>query len=58
MFKRTRALAIKPEVKKRVEERDGVGWRWEGGFRVAGSCAPEADSCQGVAEPMQYCKVK
>ena len=30
------------------------GGRWEGGSE----CAPMADSCQCMAKPIQYCKVK
>ena len=29
-----------------------------GGFRIGNSCTPVADSCQGMAKPIQYCKVK
>ena len=29
-----------------------------GGFRVGNSCTPVADSCQCMAKPIQYCKVK
>ena len=28
------------------------------GFRIGNSCAPVADSCQCMAKPIQYCKVK
>ena len=28
------------------------------GFRVGNSCTPVADSCQCMAKPIQYCKVK
>ena len=29
-----------------------------GGFRIGNSCTPVADSCQCMAKPKQYCKVK
>ena len=29
-----------------------------GGFRIGNSCTPVADSCQCMAKPIQYCKVK
>ena len=29
-----------------------------GGFRVGNSCTPVVDSCQCIAKPIQYCKVK
>ena len=35
--------------------------RWYGvgrGFRIGHSCTPVADSCQCMAKPIQYCKVK
>ena len=28
------------------------------GFRVGNSCTPVVDSCQCMAKPIQYCKVK
>ena len=28
------------------------------GFRIGNSCTPMADSCQCMAKPIQYCKVK
>ena len=34
------------------------GVRWEAGFRIGNSCTPVADSCQCIAKPIQYCKVK
>ena len=30
----------------------------ERGFRIGNTCTPMADSCQCMAKPMQYCKVK
>ena len=32
---------------------DSIGW-----FRVGNSCTPVVDSCQCMAKPIQYCKVK
>ena len=29
-----------------------------GGFRIGNSCTPVVDSCQCMAKPIQYCKVK
>ena len=29
-----------------------------GGFMIGNSCTPMADSCQCMAKPIQYCKVK
>ena len=37
---------------------DDMGREVEGGFRIGNSCIPMADSCQCVAKPIQYCKVK
>ena len=28
------------------------------GFSIGNSCTPVADSCQCMAKPIQYCKVK
>ena len=37
----------------------GRGWgKVGGGFRIRNSCTPVADSCQCMAKPIQYCKVK
>ena len=33
-------------------------YRVGGEFRVGNSCTPMADSCQCMAKPIQYCKVK
>ena len=30
----------------------------ESGFRIGNSCIPVTDSCQCMAKPIQYCKVK
>ena len=35
----------------------GAG-RWEGGFMFGITCTPVVDSCQCMAKPIQYCKVK
>ena len=42
------------------DDPDGMGWggNWEAGFRMGNSCTPVADSCQCMAKPIQYCKVK
>ena len=40
---------------------DPEGWDEEGGgrgFRMENTCTPMADSCQCMAKPIQYCKVK
>ena len=40
---------------------DPEGWYEEGGgrgFRMGNTCTPVADSCQYMAKPIQYCKVK
>ena len=39
-------------------QRDGIGWEVGEGFRIGNSCTPAADSCQCMAKPIQYCKVK
>ena len=36
--------------------RDGMGGRWEGGFRMGDTCTPMADSCVIWQKPLQYCK--
>ena len=38
--------------------RDDMGWEVEGGFMFGNSCTPVVDSCQCMAKPIQYCKVK
>ena len=35
-----------------------MGWEVGGGFMFGNSCTPMVDSCQGMAKPVQYCKVK
>ena len=37
-------------------QRDDMGWGW--GFMFGNSCKPVVDSCQCMAKPIQYCKVK
>ena len=40
---------------------DPEGWYGEedgGGFRMGNTCTPVVDSCQCMAKPIQYCKVK
>ena len=39
-------------------QRDDMGWEVEGGFMFGNSCTPVVDSCQCMAKPIQYCKVK
>ena len=34
------------------------GCKVGGGFRMGNTCTPVADSCQCMAKPIQYCKVK
>ena len=38
------------------ERWDGAGGG--GGFRMGNTCTPMVDSCQCMAKPIQYCKVK
>ena len=38
--------------------RDGMGREVGGGFMFGNSCTPVVDSCQCMAKPIQYCKVK
>ena len=38
---------------------DPEGWDGEGdGFRMGNTCIAMVDSCQCMAKPIQYCKVK
>ena len=47
------------DIKKRQQEyTDDMGWEVGGGFMFGNSCTPVADSCQCMAKPIQYCKVK
>ena len=39
-------------------QRDDMGWKVGGVFRIGNSCIPVVDSCQCMAKPIQYCKVK
>ena len=39
-------------------QRDDMEWEVGGGFRIGNSCTPVVDSCQCMAKPIQYCKVK
>ena len=41
-----------------MTQRDGIGREMGGGFRMGNTCTPVADSCQCMAKPVQYCKVK
>ena len=41
-----------------MTQRDDMGRQVGGGFRVGNSCTPVVDSCQCMAKPIQYCKVK
>ena len=39
-------------------QRDDMGWEVGDGFRIGNSCTPMVDSCQCMAKPIKYCKVK
>ena len=39
-------------------QRDEMGKEVGGGFRMGNTCTPMVDSCQCMAKPVQYCKVK
>ena len=41
-----------------MTQRDDMGSVVGGVFRVGNSCTPMVDSCQCMAKPIQYCKVK
>ena len=41
-----------------MTQRDGMGRDMGGRFRMGNTCTPMADSCQCMAKPIQYCKVK
>ena len=41
-----------------MTQRDRMGKEVGGGFRMGNTCTPMADSCQCMAKPIQYCKVK
>ena len=40
------------------DKKKGMGWEVGGGFRIGSLYTPMVDSCQCMAEPIQYCKVK
>ena len=39
-------------------QRGDMGWEVGEEFKIGNSCTPVVDSCQCMAKPMQYCKVK
>ena len=41
-----------------MTQRDDMGTEVGGGIRIGNTCTPVADSCQCMAKPIQYCKVK
>ena len=41
-----------------MTQRDDIGREVRRGFRIGNSCTPMVDSCQCMAKPIQYCKVK
>ena len=41
-----------------MTQRDVVGREVGGGFMFGIACTPVVDSCQCMAKPIQYCKVK
>ena len=41
-----------------MTQRDVVGREVGGGFMFGSACTPVVDSCQCMAKPIQYCKVK
>ena len=41
-----------------MTQRDVVGREVEGGFMFGNACTHVLDSCQCMAKPIQYCKVK
>ena len=41
-----------------MTQRDVMGREVGGGFIFRNACAPVVDSCQCMAKPIQYCKVK
>ena len=41
-----------------MTQRDGMGRVVGGGFRMGNTYTPMADSCQCMAKPIQYYKVK
>ena len=65
-WERTSALTQKhclqvKNGKERVNadlEKDVMGREVGGGFMFGNACTPVVDSCQRMAKPIQYCKVK
>ena len=49
---------VKLLIAFKVTQRDDMGREVGGGFRIGNSCIPVMDSCQCMAKPIQYCKVK
>ena len=41
-----------------MTQRDVMGRGLGGGFMFGNACTPMVDSCQCMAKPIQYCKVK
>ena len=41
-----------------MTQTDGMGREVGRVFRMGNTCTPEADSCQCMVKPIQYCKVK
>ena len=41
-----------------MTQRDVMGREVTGGFMFGNVCTPVVDSCQCMAKPIQYCKVK
>ena len=41
-----------------MTQRDVMGREVGGGFMFGNACTPVVDSCQCMAKPIQYCKVK
>ena len=41
-----------------MSQRDVAGKELGGGFMFGNACTPVVDSCQCMAKPIQYCKVK
>ena len=54
-------LGLEDCLERDIHWDDPEGWDGEGGgwgFRMGNTCTPMADSCQYMAKPIQYCKVK
>ncbi|KAB0347715.1 hypothetical protein FD754_012572 [Muntiacus muntjak] len=41
-----------------MTQRDGMEQEVGGGFRMGNTCTPMVDSCQCMAKPVQYCKLR